>query len=138
MEGSSEASRAFRASGHALAPEVQTWLASPSQGLVAGIDSVHGAEATIDALARLAPSGLTVVGTVASEDACWAEISRRGEGEPETCLVGLTYGATGQVTRLVWLRAPLVPGREVDGAGGKGGAGGPRTGGRSSSGTSPT
>ena len=77
---------------------------------MAGIDSVHGAEATIDALARLAPSGLTVVGAVASEDACWAEIARRGEGEPETCLAGLTYGATGQVTRLVWLRAPLVAG----------------------------
>jgi hypothetical protein len=129
VEGSSEASRASRASGHALAPDVQTWLASPSQGLVASIDSVHGAEATIDALARLAPSGLTVVGAVASEDACWAEISRRGEGEPETCLAGLTYGATGQVTRLVWLRAPLVAGREVDGAGREvDGAGGPSDG----------
>ena len=34
-------------------------------GLKAGIDSVHGVEATIDALARLAPSGLTVVGVLA-------------------------------------------------------------------------
>ena len=131
VEGSTGASKAFRGSGHALAPEVQTWLASPSQGLMAGIDSVHGAEATIDALARLAPSGLTVVGAVASEDACWAEIARRGEGEPETCLAGLTYGATGQVTRLVWLRAPLVAGGEVDGAArevdGAGGASGGRT-----------
>ena len=33
--------------------------------------------------------------------------------EPETCIVGLTYDATGQVSRLVWLRAPLVPGGEV-------------------------
>lgn len=115
VEGSSGASRAFRTTGHALAPDVQAWLASPEQGLKAGIDSVHGVEATIDALERLAPSGLTVVGAVASEDACWAEIERRGEGEPETCLAGLTYGATGQVTRLVWLRAPLVPGREVGG-----------------------
>jgi hypothetical protein len=117
VEGSSRASKAFRASGHALAPDVQTWLASPSQGLVAGIESVDRAEATIDALARLAPSGLTVVGAVASDDACWAEIARRGEGEPETCLAGLTYDAAGQVTRLVWFRAPLVAGREVGGAG---------------------
>jgi hypothetical protein len=117
VEGSSGASRAFRTTGHALAADVQTWLASPAQGLTAAIDSVHGAETTIDALARLAPSGLTVVGAVASEDACWAEIERRGEGEPETCIAGLTYGATGEVTRLVWLRAPLVPGREVGGAG---------------------
>jgi hypothetical protein len=117
VEGSIEASGAFRATGHALASDVQTWLASPEQGLKAGIDSLHGAEATIDALARLAPSGLTVMGAVASEDTCWAEIARRGKGEPETCLAGLTCGAAGQVTRLVWLRAPLVAGREMHGAG---------------------
>ncbi|HET6870249.1 MAG TPA: hypothetical protein VFH80_30335 [Solirubrobacteraceae bacterium] len=117
VEGSSGASGAFRTTGHALAPDVQAWLASPSQGLKAGIDSVHGADASIDALARLAPSSLAVVGAVTSEDSCWAEIERRGEGEPETCLAGLTYGATREVTRLVWLRAPLVPGREMGGAG---------------------
>jgi hypothetical protein len=117
VEGSSGASRALRTTGHALAPDVQTWLASPGQGLEAAIESVQGPEATIDALARLTPSRLTVVGAVASEDACWAEIARRGEGEPETCLVGLTHGATGQVTRLVWFRAPLVAARVVDGAG---------------------
>jgi hypothetical protein len=116
-EGSSRASEAFRTTGHALAPDVQTWIASPEQGLLAAIDSAHGAEATIDALGRLAPSGLTVVGAVTSEDACWAEVSRRGEGGPETCLAGVTYGATGEVARLVWVRAPLVPGREVGGAG---------------------
>ena len=75
---------AFRATGHALAPDVQTWLASPEQGVKAAIESVHGAEATIDALAGLAPSGLTVEGAVVSEDTCWAEIARRSEGEPET------------------------------------------------------
>jgi hypothetical protein len=117
VEGSSGANRAFRTIGNALAPDVRAWLASPEQGLKAGIDSVHGVEGTIDALALLAPSGLTVVGAVATEDACWAEIERRGEGEPETCLACLTYGATGQVTRLVWLRTPLVPGRHVSGAG---------------------
>ncbi|MBV9001425.1 MAG: hypothetical protein JO304_20370 [Solirubrobacterales bacterium] len=117
VESSAEASRAFRAPGHALAPDVQTWLASPEQGVKAAIESVHGAETTIDALAGFAPCSLTVIGAVVSEDTCWAEITRRGEGEPETCLAGLTYGATGQVTRLVWLRAPLVAGREVHGEG---------------------
>jgi hypothetical protein len=117
VAGSTGAGRPSGACGHTLAPDVQTWLASPEQGLTAGVESVHGAEATIDALARLAPSDLTLMGAVASEDAWWAEIARRGEGEPETCLVGLTYGATGQVTRLVFLRAPRVAGREVDGAG---------------------
>jgi hypothetical protein len=117
VEGSTGASGAFRATGHELAPDVQAWFASPEQGLKAAIESVHGPEATIEALARLAPSRLTVVRAIASEDACWAEIARRGEGEPETCLAGLTFGATGQVTRLVWLRAPLVAARDVDGAG---------------------
>jgi hypothetical protein len=116
VEGSTGGSRAFRAVGHSPVP-VQTWLASPEQGIKAGIESVHGAQATIDALARLAPSGLTVVGAVASADACWAEIERRGEGEPETCIAGLTYGATSQLARVVWLRAPLVAGREVGAAG---------------------
>jgi len=114
VEGSTGSDRAVQATGHALAPDVQSWLASPEQGLRAGIDSLRGADATIDALARLAPSGVTVIGTVASEDTCWAEIARRGEGKPETCLAGLTYGATGQVTRLVWLRAPLVAARVVN------------------------
>jgi hypothetical protein len=117
VESGAGAGRAVRAVGRALALDVEAWLASPEQGLKADIASVRGAQATIDALARLAPSGLTVVGAIASEDACWAEVDRRGEGEPETCLVGLTYGAAGQVARLVWLRAPLVAGREVDGAG---------------------
>jgi hypothetical protein len=115
--GSTRTSRSDRTTGHELAPDVQAWLASPEQGLEAAIESVQGAEATIEALARLAPSGLTVVGAIASEDVCWAEIARRGEGEPETCLAGLTYGATGQVSRLVWLRAPLVARRGADGAG---------------------
>src|SRR5690348_7765658 len=84
---STGASKAWQTAGHALATDVQTWLASPEQGLKAAIESVHGAEATIEALARLAPSGLTVIGAVASGDTCWAEIARRGEGEPETCLV---------------------------------------------------
>jgi hypothetical protein len=118
VEGGAGASRAFRTTGRALAPDVEAWLASPEQSLKARIESVHGAEATIDALTRLAPSGLTMAGAIASEDACWAELERRGqEREPETCLAGLTYGAAGKVTRLVWLRVPLVAGREVDGAG---------------------
>lgn len=116
VAGGAGASRAIRATEH-LAPDIQAWLAGPEQGLAAGIDSLHGPEATIDALACLAPSSLTVIGAVASGDAYWAEIARRGEGRPETCLAGLTYGAGGQVTRLVWLRAPLVAGRKmVDGA----------------------
>src|SRR5947209_7632718 len=116
VEGSAGASGAIRALGHALAP-VQTWLASPEQGITADIKSVNGAQATIDALTRLAPSGLTVVGAVASADACWAEIERRGEGEPETCIAGLTYGPTGQPGRVIWLRAPLVARRAAGAAG---------------------
>lgn len=117
VEGGAGAGGVFRAIEPALASDVQTWLASPEQGLTADIDSPQGAAATIDALGLLAPSGLTVTGLVVSEDTCWAEIARRGEGEPETCLAGLTYGASGQVSRLVWLRAPLVAGREVDSTG---------------------
>jgi hypothetical protein len=97
-----------------LAPDVQAWLASPEQGLAAEIESEYGAVGASEALARLAPSSLKVVATVLSDDACWAEIIRRGVGEPETCIVGLTYGADGTVSRLVWLRAPLVPASEID------------------------
>ncbi|MGO9496039.1 MAG: nuclear transport factor 2 family protein [Solirubrobacteraceae bacterium] len=92
-----------------MAPDVRAWLASPKQGLVAAVESVHGAEDVTDALARLAPSRLTVGATVISDDACWSEITRVGDGEPETCLAGLAYDAAGRVSRLIWLRAPLVP-----------------------------
>lgn len=95
-----------------LAPNVQAWLASPEQGLDAGVELATGAEAATDALARLAPSSLETVATVALNGACWAEITRRGDGGAETCVAGLTYGPAGQVSRLVWLRAPLVPPRE--------------------------
>lgn len=94
--------------GH-LAPGVQAWLASPEQGLHAGIQSVHGAEATARALASLAPSRVTVLATVGSDRACWAEVARRTDAEAETCVAGFSFDAAGPVSRLVWLRAPLVP-----------------------------
>src|SRR5579862_3011744 len=92
--------------GGLLAPEVRTWLASPGQGLSAGIECASGVEGTTESLARLAPSCLTVVASVRSQRACWAEITRHGDAEPETCLAGLTYDARGRVSRVVWLRAP--------------------------------
>jgi hypothetical protein len=108
VEGSS------RTTGNRLAPHVRTWLASPEQGLTAAIESASGPRASAEALARLAPSSLTVVATVRSDGASWAEIARHSDAEPETCLAGLTYEPGGQVSRLVWLRAPLVPPGEVD------------------------
>ncbi len=98
-----------------FAPEVRAWFASHEEGLGAAIESAAGAEAATEALARLAPSSLEVAATVASDDACWAEVARRGDGDAETCIAGLTYGPSGQVSRLVWLRAPLVPAREAPG-----------------------
>jgi hypothetical protein len=92
-----------------LRPNVQAWLASPEQGVSAEIESVRGADPTADALARLAPSPLIVVAAVRSDRACWAEITRHGDAESETCVAGLTYDAAGAVSRLVWLRAPFVP-----------------------------
>jgi hypothetical protein len=97
-----------------LAPDVRAWLASPAQGLSSGIESAAGAEAATAALARLAPSNLEVAATVDSEAACWAELTRRRDGEAETCVLGLTYGPAGQVSRLVWLRVPLVPARALN------------------------
>jgi hypothetical protein len=91
---------------------VQTWLAGPEQRLAA-VESVRGMDATAAALARLAPSTLAVAGAVCSGDACWAEITRRGAREPETCIVGVTCDAAGAVSRLVWLRAPFVPASEA-------------------------
>jgi hypothetical protein len=110
-DGSSPASPSF------LAPDVRAWLADPDQGLRAATESVRGADATAGALARLAPSRLTVVATVPGDHTCWAELTRSGAGDPETCIVGLTYNATGRVSRLVWLRAPFVPAPEDDAEG---------------------
>lgn len=97
-----------------LAADVKAWLASPEQGLSAEIESASGAPAETNALASLAPSSLEVAAAVASDDACWAEITRRSDGEVETCVTGLTYGPAGRVSRLVWLRVPLAPEREVE------------------------
>jgi hypothetical protein len=77
--------------------------------VIAAVDSVQGADATRETLARLATSTLTVAATVATDEVCWAEISRHADEDPETCIVGLTLDAGGLVRRLVLLRAPLVP-----------------------------
>jgi hypothetical protein len=103
-----------RTIGSFLAADVRTWVASPEQSPAAAVEAVRGAKDTVDALARLAPSNLTVVVTVVGDDACWAEVTRVGDGEPETCIAGLTYDSDGAVSRLVWLRAPLVPSLGVD------------------------
>ncbi|HEY1521285.1 MAG TPA: hypothetical protein VGF91_32990 [Solirubrobacteraceae bacterium] len=96
--------------GGLLAPDVQAWFASAEQSLVAAIESVRGSDAAAAALARLAPSTLTVGAAVVADDACWAEVTRRGDrGGAETCIVGLTYDDRGAVSRMVWLRAPLAP-----------------------------
>jgi hypothetical protein len=97
------------AGGSCLAPDVDSWLADPQQGLRSAAEAVHGADATADALSRLAPSRLTVVAVVSGEHGCWAELARSGGGDLETCLLGLTSDAADRVSRLVWLRAPLVP-----------------------------
>ncbi len=92
-----------------FARDAQTWIASPEQGLRGGIDAMRGPDMSSAALADLSPSSLALVAVAVSNRACWAEVTRRADGEPETCLVGLTYDARGAVSRLVWLRAPLVP-----------------------------
>ena len=94
---------------------MQAWLATPEQGLRAATESVRGADATAGALARLAPSRLTVVADCCPVSTPAGPSSpAAGDGDPETCLVGLTYDAVGRVSRLVWLRAPLVPAAEID------------------------
>jgi hypothetical protein len=97
-----------------LAPNVQVWLASPAQGIAAAVESASGREAVTDALGHLAPSRVEIVACVDSGDACWAEIARRSDGEAETCIAGLTFGSAREVSRVVLLRGPLVPEREVD------------------------
>jgi len=96
-----------------LAPGVRGWFASPAQGLTAAIEAVSGAAETAAALARLAPSTLDTLATVAGESTCWAEVNRCADGEAETCILGLTCDDGGAVSRVVWLRAPLVPDSEV-------------------------
>jgi hypothetical protein len=115
VQGSGQAGGSLRSW---LAADVRAWLASPAQGLTAEIDSTLGPQAGADALARLAPSRLAVVATVSSERRSWAEVTRQCDADPgpETCLAGLTHDLDGRVSRLVWLRAALVPpgGGDVD------------------------
>ncbi|HET7050265.1 MAG TPA: hypothetical protein VFI54_18515 [Solirubrobacteraceae bacterium] len=93
----------------ALAPGVRAWVSDPDQGVAAVVDSVDGADATHEVLARLAPSELTVAAAVASERACWAEITRRANGHTETGIIGLTFDTGGLVRRLVLFRAAQIP-----------------------------
>jgi hypothetical protein len=96
-----------------LAPDVLGWFASPAEGIAAGIESVTGAEETVAALSRLAPSTLTVVEGVFAGRASWAEVRRQTADEVETCIVGCREDAGGSAVRLVWVRALLVPPAEV-------------------------
>jgi hypothetical protein len=98
-----------RAAGPCLAADVQAWFASPQQGLSAAVETPNGADDAAGALARLAPSSLRIVASLAAERTCWAEIIRLADREHETCIAGLTCNDDGDVSRLVWLRAPLVP-----------------------------
>ena len=113
MGGLADPDAPVGASASVLAPDVRAWVADPEQGVAATVDSVDGADATHEVLVRLAPSELTVAGAVATDRSCWAEITRRGNGDPETCIVGLTFNAANLVHRLVLLRAPLVPASAV-------------------------
>lgn len=92
-----------------LGPAVRAWIADPAQGIAGTVESVDGANATQTALARLAPSELTLAASVATERTHWAEIIRRGNGDSETGIVGLTLDGGGLIRRLVLLRAALVP-----------------------------
>ena len=96
-----------------LTPDVKGWFASPEQGLVAGIEAAAGVAPVTAALARLAPSSITIVAAADADDASWAEVTRTADGDTETCLVALSYDAGGRVCRVVWLRAAFAPASEV-------------------------
>ena len=81
--------------------------------MVADIEAVTGAGPVTEALARLAPSTVTIAAVADFDDACWAEVTRTADGDTETCLVGLSCDAGGRVSRVVWLRAALAPSSEV-------------------------
>ncbi|MGZ4232734.1 MAG: hypothetical protein ACXVVQ_15060 [Solirubrobacteraceae bacterium] len=109
MEGPPRPERRGPASTNFLAPDVRAWVADPEQGVNATVVSVEGADTTRDVLAGLAPSELVVTATVSGGRACWAEITRHGHGDPETCVLGLTFDSAGPVCRLILLRAAFVP-----------------------------
>lgn len=97
-----------------LAHGIQVWLSSPRQGLHATVEAASGPDEAARALARLAPSTITIAGEVASDGVCWAELHRRVNGGVETCVVGLFHDELGQVAQLIWFRAPHVPACEFD------------------------
>jgi hypothetical protein len=95
--------------GRLWAANMTAWLVSPRQDQTASAESVSGPGDTVQALGRLAPCALRVLAAVHGERDCWAEITRGVERREETCVVGLRHDPGGAVSRLVWLRAPLVP-----------------------------
>ena len=101
--------------GHqALARTIVAWLATPEQGLRAEIESFTGRRQAAAALGRLAPSQLSILAvTQTGGQSCWAEIGRQAGGADETAVIGLTLDRSGDVARLVWLRAPRVPAWEA-------------------------
>jgi hypothetical protein len=109
VEGSPRSERPVPARARVLARHVWAWIADPEQGVAATGEALDGADATRRALASLAPSALTLAACVAAEPTCWAEVTRRGSGDPETWIIGLTLDGSGLVCRLILLRAALVP-----------------------------
>ena len=109
VEGSPRSERPVPACAGGLAQHVRAWIADPEQGVAATVEALGGPGATRHALASLAPSVLTLAACVATEPTCWAEITRRGAGDPETWIIGLTFDGDELVSRLILLRAGLVP-----------------------------
>jgi hypothetical protein len=97
-----------------LAHGIKAWLSSPRQGLHAMVEAASGPDEAARALARLAPSTITIAGGLESDQVCWAELHRRVNGGAETCVVGLFHDERGRVAQLIWFRAPHVPACQVD------------------------
>lgn len=100
--------------GRFLAQGVRAWLSNPRQGLHAEVEAARGPDEATRALARLAPSTITIADSVQAGRVCWAELHRRADDEVETCVAGLFHDDRGHVDGLIWFRAPRVPACKID------------------------
>jgi SnoaL-like domain len=96
--------------GAAIAQNAHGCFATPEQGLVADASLVDGRAAIVSELERLAPCRVRITGQASTGRSWWAELSRTAEGAEETCVIGSELDESGAVSRLLWFRAPAVPG----------------------------
>jgi hypothetical protein len=101
-----------------VAHDVHGYFSTPAQGLAAAVTHTSGPLDTIAELAAFGLSSRDLVAQAESAEDSWAEFSRVEDARgPETVVLSSRTNANGEITRVVLLAVPRVPGRVESGAG---------------------